>query len=47
MSSTFADIDEMGPVDYLVVEFPRGPASQPGLVEAVEPPLQHGVLPSG
>jgi hypothetical protein len=30
MSSTFADLDEMGPVDYLVVEFPQGQSTFTG-----------------
>ena len=34
MSETYADLDEMGPVDFLVVEFPRGQSTFSGEMAA-------------
>lgn len=41
MSDTYADLDEMGPVDYLVVEFPRGQSSFTGEMAAELSRLSH------
>lgn len=41
MSSTFADLDEMGPVDYLVVEFPQGQSTFTGEMAAELARLSH------
>jgi hypothetical protein len=41
MSSTFADIDEMGPVDYLVVEFRHGESTFTGEMAAELCRLSH------
>lgn len=40
MSSSDIDLDELGPVDYLVVEFPRGHATFSGEVVAALADLQ-------
>lgn len=41
MSSTYADLDEMGPVDYLVVEFPQGQSTFTGEMAAELSRLSH------
>ena len=41
MSDTYAELDEMGPVDYLVVEFPRGQSSFTGEMAAELSRLSH------
>ncbi len=41
MSSTFAELDEMGPVDYLVVEFPQGQSTFTGEMAAELSRLSH------
>lgn len=41
MSSTFADLDEMGPVDYLVVEFTQGQSTFTGEMAAELARLSH------
>lgn len=41
MSSTLADLDEMGPVDYLVVEFPQGQSTFTGEMAAELARLSH------
>jgi hypothetical protein len=41
MSSTFAALDEMGPVDYLVVEFPQGQSTFTGEMAAELSRLSH------
>jgi hypothetical protein len=41
MSETSADIDEMGPVDYLVVEFPAGHSTFTGEMAAELSRLSH------
>jgi hypothetical protein len=41
MSETYADLDEMGPVDFLVVEFPRGQSTFTGEMAAELARLSH------
>jgi hypothetical protein len=41
MSDTYADLDEMGPVDFLVVEFPRGQSRFSGEMAAELSRLSH------
>ncbi len=45
MSETIADIDEMGPVDYLVIEFPAGASTFNGeMAEELSRLAQEGVI---